>query len=142
MWRTLTMDEWDYLFRGRNNSNNKFAPATVNDVHGFVVLSDVPLDTTSLPFNSVSDGAKGWNSNIYTKAQWLRMEKTGAVFLPAAGERYNGNKVKNCGTTGSYWTTSAYRMKNAYYILFSEQNLSVEMTSARYNGFSVRPVLQ
>ena len=88
LWRTLTRDEWYYLIYQRKDALSKFAPATVNGVHGIVILPDVPLDTTSLPFNYDKYEEGGWEKNVYTKAQWLRMEKTGAIFLPAAGKRY------------------------------------------------------
>ena len=137
-WRTLTKDEWEYLFYGRKEAADKCAPATVGGVHGLVLIPDVPTDTTSLPFVSGMSG--GWNQNVYTKTQWLRMEKMGAVFLPAAGERYDGTKVRDCGATGNYWTVyTANRPKTAYYMHFSTQSPDITIT-AKFYGFSVRPV--
>ena len=41
LWRTLTRDEWNYLFYQRKDALSKFAPATVNGVHGIVILPEV-----------------------------------------------------------------------------------------------------
>ena len=139
LWRTLTRDEWNYLFYQRKEALSKFAPATVGGVHGVVILPDVLLDTTSLPFNSDEYEKGGWEKNVYTKAQWLRMEKTGAIFLPAAGKRY-GNTVIDCGTHGNYWSVNKNSYLTARYLQFTT-NYPAPRETDRCFGLSVRPVI-
>ena len=139
LWRTLTRDEWNYLFYQRKEALSKFAPATVGGVHGIVILPDVLLDTTSLPFNSDEYEKGGWEKNVYTKAQWLRMEKTGAIFLPAAGKRY-GKTVLDCGTHGNYWSVNRNGYLAARYLQFTT-NYPAPRETDRCFGLSVRPVI-
>ena len=71
---------------------------------------------------------------------FIGADNLGAVFLPAAGERYDGTKVRDCGATGNYWTVyTANRPKTAYYMHFSTQSPDITIT-AKFYGFSVRPV--
>ena len=139
LWRTLTRDEWYYLIYQRKDALSKFAPATVGGVHGIVILPDVLLDTTSLPFNSDEYEKGGWEKNVYTKAQWLRMEKTGAIFLPAAGKRY-GKTVLDCGTHGNYWSVNRNGYLAARYLQFTT-NYPAPRETDRCFGLSVRPVI-
>ena len=98
-WRTLSYDEWYYLLHERQSSYLamvKCAWAKVNGVLGIVLLPD-NWDKTIIVSN-----INGGSHNVYYGAQffddddliftydgdyWLRMEKAGAVFLPAAGNR-------------------------------------------------------
>ena len=139
LWRTLTKDEWYYLFYQRKDALSKFAPATVNGVHGIVILPDVLLDTTSLPFNNEEYEKGGWDKNVYTKAQWLRMEKTGAIFLPAAGKRY-GKTVTDFGTYGNYWSVNFSGHHTSRYLQFTTKYPAPRETD-RCFGLSVRPVI-
>ena len=64
---------------------------------------------------------------------------TGAVFLPAAGNR-NGTTVNNAGSNGNYWSTTANGTNNAYNVNFNSGNVNPANNNNRYNGFSVRLV--
>ena len=83
-WRTLTADEWKYILEQRPNANEKVAGATVNDVHGLVLLPD----EWTLPEGCSLNTQTTWDANAYTAEQWAQMENNGAIFLPAAGCRY------------------------------------------------------
>ena len=101
-WYTLSRDEWTYLFQTRTNAANLYAPANVNGVNGFVVLPDEwvqPYGTTFTP------GVTNYGTNVYADAAWTSMEDAGAVFLPVAGYRYNGN-VNWQGQSGFYWSST------------------------------------
>ena len=101
-WYTLSRDEWTYLFQTRTNATNLYAPANVNGVNGFVVLPDEwvqPYGTTFTP------GVTNYGTNVYADAAWTSMEDAGAVFLPVAGYRYNGN-VNWQGQSGFYWSST------------------------------------
>ena len=101
-WYTLSRDEWTYLFQTRPNAANLYAPANVNGVKGFVVLPDEwtqPYGTTFTP------GVTNYGTNVYADAVWTSMEDAGAVFLPVAGYRYNGN-INWVGQSGFYWSST------------------------------------
>ena len=103
-WRTLTYDEWNYLFKGRQNSHSLYGTATVNNVHGLIILPD-DWNEPNLSFTS---GTKGWENNVYSTAEWKELEYEGAVFLPASGRRH-GLDVENVQGYGYYWSsTSGY----------------------------------
>ena len=100
-WRTLSESEWTYLFFSRTDADKLFGFTTVGDITGLVVLPDgwtTPQGVTFTPSTEhgleyYKDGYyKAYNydfstRNVYTFADWLKMEAAGAVFLPAAGYR-------------------------------------------------------
>ena len=106
-WRTLTEAEWDYLSRTRENANYLRGSATVNGVHGYIFLPDDWVTPSGLSFASYGDQWLFWDTNTYTATQWAQMEAAGAVFLPAAGERDNGEFV-SVSESGYYWTATSY----------------------------------
>ena len=119
-WRTLTNDEWDYLFNTRTNASSKYGVAEVNGVTGMLLLPDDWIMPAGLTFTSgvASDlsyfGSEYYRTvNEYTAAQWLQMESTGAVFLPAAGYRH-GTSVYHVGYYGRYWSSTPYEACLAY----------------------------
>ncbi|MBR1808018.1 MAG: Ig-like domain-containing protein [Paludibacteraceae bacterium] len=82
IWRTLTGDEWVYIYETRTNAANLRGRAMVNNVYGYIFLPD----TWSLPGGmSFTADAKNWTTNTYSVTDWSKMEQNGAVFLPAAG---------------------------------------------------------
>lgn len=112
-WRTLSKDEWTYLFQSRPGAYQKYASATVHGVHGFVLLPD----KWALPAGcSFIAGMGGWNRNVYTDAQWNLMETYGAVFLPAAGWRMvdfgSESVIRAVGSNGYYWSSTSNSRKD------------------------------
>ena len=96
-WRTLSVVEWDYIFVNRPNASSKRGLATVDEVHGLVLLPDnwtMPNGITSLN-TTLSD----WTDNEYDVSQWAQMEASGAVFLPASGQGSG-----QIGEVGPYWS--------------------------------------
>lgn len=142
-WRTLTIDEWNYLFKFRERANllrglgmiQNVGPGG-SDMPGLILLPD----KWELPEGcSFTNGlADGFATNIYTVADWNRMQGAGAVFLPAGGYRDN-HQVTLVGEYGCYWTSSYYSAETAYelYILPDRYALDV---AARANGHHVRLV--
>ena len=101
-WYTLSTTEWQYLFNSRDNASSLFGSATVNSVHGIVVLPD----NWTLPSgSSFNPGMNGWNNNTYDASAWASMEAAGAVFLPAVGRR-SGTDVNDFGEYGGYWSST------------------------------------
>lgn len=112
-WRTTTIDEWKYLLQERADASQKHAAATVNEVHGLVLLPDNWTLPTGSSFNAgfVSE----WATNNYNSDQWLAMESAGALFLPAAGEKSNtSNSVTEVGDLGRYWSSTTTRRSGVY----------------------------
>ena len=146
-WRTLTSDEWEYLFDTRSAStvggteNGRYAKAKVNDVKGVILFPDTYThpDGVTAPVGVNATGSTGWNGNSYTVAEWTKMESAGCVFLPAAGRRA-GSGVSSTGTYGYYWSATPNSTDKAYNMIFNSSNLIPAFSGSRFNGCSVRLV--
>lgn len=111
VWRTLSKSEWFYLLQYRTNANQLFGPATVNGVHGLILLPDDWESPSGISFTPKSSTTT-WEANIYSSAQWTKMVENGAVFLPANGEAQRSTDGAHLGETtveqvesaGYYWT--------------------------------------
>ena len=139
-WRTLTLDEWRYLLKGRKNNSKLKACALVMGVNGLILLPDnwqCPEGVIFKPgfYESEDKAGYGAHLNIYEE-QWQLMEHAGAIFLPAAGYRI-GRDVSSYA--GSYWSATANEKYTAYYVFFSA-NQAQPQTRERYHGHSVRLV--
>ena len=113
-WRTLTIDEWDYLFNGRTHDKRflKVAIKLSDDSHadlavvqGILLFPDDYVEPTGLTKDFTNfydnptagsnmgyvwvDGSNWSNSIVYTDqtSNTYKMLAAGAVFLPAAGYR-------------------------------------------------------
>lgn len=140
-WYTLSKDEWVYLFKTRTDATSKYGYATVNDVHGIIILPDAFVDPNkNKGSNAFVGSATAWNANVYTAGNWALMEAAGAVFLPAAGYR-NGDSVSKVGSIGDYWSSSDYDGIKAYGVDFASE-LVADYSDIRYLGLSVRLVRQ
>lgn len=140
-WRTLTTEEWQYIFWNRTTTSGIiYAKANVNGVNGIILLPDNwNLDTYNL--NNTNNAGCQFNSNVITDTQWLILENAGAIFLPAAGRRYEKDFSTN-GGEGNYWSAS-YREdspNNAYAVNFSKVTIHPNYSLTRDFGFSVRLV--
>lgn len=165
-WRTLSQDEWYYLFCTRTNAQQLFALGSVNGINGVIILPDNWVLPTGVIFTpSVEKGLvnqgndyfdnsynRHWLDNSYTLSDWHKMEKSGAVFLPAAGFRDNHEKdssalvehasIGHVQNNGNYWASAAYENNAlfAYYIDFTSVSLQPRVYNACRYGFSVRLV--
>ncbi len=134
-WRTLTKDEWGYVFNSRTGAASKKGHGNVNGVNGMILLPDDWTLPEGLTFTS---GNSSW-ANVYNAEQWAQMEANGAVFLPAAGSR-NGASLNYVGIVGYYWSSSYYYSNYAFNMYFSSGFLELQYYSYRYYGYSVRLV--
>ena len=109
-WRTLTINEWDYILNSRDNAVSMKGYGTVNSVNGMILLPD---DWTLPEGLNFTTGEGGWY-NIYSGEQWAQMEANGAVFLPAGGYRDQTSFVY-VGTGGRYYSSSRGSGDNTVY---------------------------
>lgn len=99
-WTTPTKDELNYLLSFRTNAANLRGAASVNGTNGYILLPDDWKQPSGVKF---VPGGYNYATNVYTTADWIKMEANGAVFLPATGYRYD-YAVGNKGVEGLYWT--------------------------------------
>lgn len=124
-WRTLTADEWLYLFHGRNNAEKLIALGTVNNIPGTIILPDDWKTPSNLTFYSITEKGLNWGhkdemggdgyfledqvthflDNTYTISEWSKMEESGAVFLPAAGQKVYA-EAYGVMEYGMYWSST------------------------------------
>ena len=129
-WRTLTKDEWFYLFNTRTTSVIRYAKATVNNVKGVILLPD------DWNHALISD----FTSNPITAAEWTSdFEAHGAVFLPAAGRREYPS-VSYVNSSGHYWSSTSDGINDAYQVFFDNSGLQPARKCGRHYGCSVRLV--
>jgi len=128
-WRTLSNDEWHYLFKTRTVKDGTGAGhsytlgQSVNGRLGVVIYPD------------------GYTGTLYTGSDWSIFEAAGCVFLPAAGTRY-GNKLDNTDK-GYYWSSTPnykFAFKAAYSVHISNQLYTENSPFPRKDGQSVRLV--
>ncbi|MBR5443907.1 MAG: leucine-rich repeat protein [Paludibacteraceae bacterium] len=139
-WRTLTYDEWNYLRNSRTNANDLCGVAQVNGVNGLIFLPDNWTCPAGVTFKSGFHSSYGTEYyaayQTFTADQWSKLEKSGAVFLPAAGYRY-GSDVHDVQDDGSYWSATVYDSDYADYLNFRSGAAYMDY-SGRYSGLSVR----
>lgn len=144
-WRTLSKDEWLYLLRGRPNAAQRCGDATVNGVHGMVILPD---DWTPSQDVTYTPGFHNYgNVNVFSAEEWLTLQEAGAIFLPAEGV-FNGEYLFGARELGYYWTSTAvyYAQEQDYYVnhmTFSGRGMiETDVVFCVLNGYAVRPVLE
>ncbi len=150
-WRTLTIDEWNYLFNGRSQQK-RFLKVTLrlsdselpNAVQGILLFPDDYVEpaglTKTFTYNSntsastgsgyvVADADRFIDAPVYTDptSNSYKMLAAGAVFLPAAGYRIQQwYQMYYCHQPGAYTGSLKW---DAYGYYWSS-------TSGAYNEFS------
>ena len=131
VWRTLTIEEWRYLFQTRSNASSKCGSSSVNGINGLVILPDIWTLPDGLSF---TPGIGNWH-NSYTIEQWNQMESAGAIFLPAAGSRSGTDLPTPAQDNGFYRSSS----QGGYYVFFNSDRLQTDAAYVQY-GDCVRLV--
>ncbi len=154
LWRTLTREEWVYLFSFRPHAESLFGLGSVNGVNGIIILPDTwktPQGVSFTPSTAQGLFIKGesycnenednFSHNTYTAEQWEAIEIIGAVFLPAAGKR-RGAVVAHTDSVGCYWSSTCNpELKRWGWCLnFNSSSLNSLDASVRFDGLSVRLV--
>ena len=148
-WRTLTSEEWQYLFK-----NNKWTlgyiktteedsslcfmliPETFSAPEGTTVEV---LGTANLTSTSMDDFTVPL-TNTYSIEQFASFEELGVVALPCYGGLRHGSSTHLVGSYGSYWSSSAYDWEQAYAFYFRSPNIYSISDNLRHIGGSVRLV--
>jgi len=152
-WRTLTIDEWQYLFNTRasgstvnGTSNARYTHATINTdgtgVNGIILFPDgVTIANNEATQWGAINGTSAWGTQC-TSDQWTALAAKGCVFLPAAGDRFNGTSISSAGDQGLYWSSTSYTTDSnpAYCIKFGSNSLITNESYYRFYGLSVRLV--
>ena len=153
-WRTLTRDEWVYLFKTRTTggtvfgtSSARYAHATIRTdvsggVNGIILFPDgLSIAASEVTTAGTVNGNSEWGTKC-TSSQWTALAAKGCVFLPAAGERFGDNDgvtVRLVGSNGCYWASTYYTTDNGGHVAFGNNFLS-PYGGLRRSGHSVRLV--
>lgn len=132
--------DWWYVFTKMLGS--EYGLATVNNVNGLIILSTGFCE----PYAGVkafisSTIPVGWTENQYSAPEWIVMESEGAVFLPAAGYRFESSNVISVNGSGYYWSSPDYDESNAWRLNFRGSGVDPGHEAPRNYGYSVRLVV-
>ena len=149
-WRTLTKDEWVYVFNTRTGAkastvaetaNARYAKATVNSIKGVILFPDGGTFAAS-EFTTVAalnQGSAAFTTTTCTADQWTALEAKGCVFLPNAGYRL-GAVVYSDNSAGFYWSSTSYDEYEAYELAFEASFFNPQAPGTRETGYPVRLV--
>ena len=139
-WRTLSKDEWKYVFKQRDTpSGTRYAKAKVNAVNGIVILPD-NWNNNLYSLHDTNNTNASFETNIIPLSDWTeKLESNGAVFLPAGGERWD-IQVHNAGAYGLYWASSNRGGGFVNEISFSDSYFNPDYFGYLFYGRSVRLV--
>ena len=146
LWRTLTKDEWVYLFTARSAStlngvtNARYAKSTVGGVAGIIMFPDSYSHPAGVALpTSINVSSANYITNNYSSTDWTAIEAAGAVFLPAAGFR-EGSYVCHVGNICDYWSSTCYDSIRACRIYIKNEFCNFNSYERRLHGFPVRLV--
>lgn len=143
IWRTMAKEEWEYLLENRTNAINLKGCAQINGINGLIILPDNWISPDDISFNPGFHNSNGEEfypqHQSFTIKEWQKLEKRGAIFLPASGSR-QGTSMAWQGS-GLYWTSTirSDRTERAYELIFDSSQVSVGNMAVR-DGYAVRLV--
>jgi len=150
-WRTLTKDEWIYLFgrSGKWSTGTIQIDSTQTDrslsggIEGIILLPDDFLDPNTNIYWVSGDkkendhfypgthGSSTFHFNRYTYWGWRMMEKQGAVFLPKVCARKN--QTEQYEDYGDYWTSTVY--ENGSYTRYAYAFRTINQIGSNHDKF-------
>ena len=145
-WRTLTANEWMYLFSEDRSVTNslsvgaRYTMATLGGTYkGLILFPDTYTHPSGTGFTAGTFNAVSNYTATVSMEGWMLMENAGCVFIPAAGSRYQ-TTVFMTGPVGCYyWSNSNIAGSTATNIAITPSSLS-QVNSTRYSGYAVRLV--
>ena len=144
-WRTPTKEEWDYILNFRpTQSGVRFAKATIikingnKSINGLIILPN-NWSTSYYNLASTNDAYSEYSSNQISVSDWTNIfEAKGAVFLPAAGRRYETSVYEN-DVRGFYWSTTHSGQYSAIEFNFGDFTMNIaSWYENRSHGYAVR----
>lgn len=121
MWRTLTSNEWNWIFNYRSTpSGIRYAKAVVNGVNGVVMLPD-SWNASIYELNYTNRNDAPYTTNEITVEDWATLEANGAVFLLATGDR--SGRLIEWNDTGLYWSVTHKNNVQSYSVCFTGSSL-------------------
>lgn len=148
LWRTLSMNEWDYVLNSRNTTSGvRYVKATVAGYEGIVLLPD-DWDNSYYNLNNTNSGTSSFGSNEISLTTWESgFEQAGAVFLLEAGVRsyyqnsvvYQRSETEDSAAPLTYWTTTHYGSSTARCLYVFDNSFDIGVC-LRTDGRSVRLV--
>lgn len=145
LWRTLSMEEWSYVFNTRSTASGiRYAKAMVNNIKGMLLLPD-NWDAAIHTLYNVNTIDSHFTDNVISLSDWEAMEAQGAVFLPASGSRYSNlvhgySQMNNTISYGYYWSSTHFESDCAYFVNITNFSFTTTSKQVRYIGQSVRVV--
>ena len=137
-FRTLTADEWEYIFTQRTDAAEKYSYATVVNVPGLLLLPDVWETPSGCSYEpGVLDN---FTTNTYDSSQWSSMENAGAIFLACGGYR-EGVNIKKVYQMAYFWSSTRCDDNTAYAVRIGiDPGFSPRAAIGRSTGASIRLV--
>jgi hypothetical protein len=154
-WKTLTQDEWYYIFFERENASLRKGSGYIDGTPALIVLPDnwVQPEGISVYVSTYESFQHivGDFKNTFTAAEWSVLEANGAICLPFAGNRdgdgsihmtfinynvYGWPEYRN----GEYWTPIDLGAsdESAYIICFRQVLNNLWVIDEKYKGLAVR----
>lgn len=163
VYRVLTADEWNYLFKTRKNAANLYGCGQLFGRNGLYILPDDFSWSATAIANACADystpawawsSGAGFSKNVIAddtkgRALWTAMENAGVCFMPAAAysESFDGVtitdtiKVLESNVAGRYWTSTVSSTKAGFaYNIYFGGSLEIYGNHDRFRGRSVRLV--
>ena len=146
-----TVTAQEYMFVWKTDGTSDTYRVSDLDSISFYMPGNIPDNTGGIGSFSVSATQKVTFSrgNLQYQAstgtwrfavkQWQDMELNGAVFLPAAGDRFD-NRMFSVGTDGHYWSSTRFDTSFACSVYFYFGYLGPQDGNDRSGGRSVRLV--
>ena len=138
-WRTLTVDEWNYVFNSRDTESGiRWTRGTLNGINGIILLPDGW--TSSIYLLNYPNGLAQYSDNIIDVEDWVNsLEANGAVFLPEALSRWGTELMSGSSYYSASSTSGDYNYTGG--VWFNSGNLTIRNWGmARRCGSSVRLV--
>ena len=135
-WRTPKGEDWQNLLDRDGGQKNGLG--TIDGINGLIILPDDWVKPDDVTFTA-SSTSPSFSDNTYSYADWAKMESAGAIFLPAAGRRYE--QTNYLVNEGWYWSSSVGISASAQFLNFLSNNNKTEISQyTRRYGLSVRLV--
>ena len=140
-WRTLSMEEWAYLFKKRTNAAQLYSKGSIEGTRGMIVLPDNWVLPEGVQFTvDTANLTMDLDLNAYSYAEWQQMEEAGAVFLCVTGRR-DGKEVGYLQEYGGYWSSTTTSITTYHWFFnYIREVLTLYDNSNRVQGRSVRLV--